>query len=434
MMAAEFKSRWEHTSLRNLCSRISSGGTPSRQQPQYFVFDGNLWVKSKELLDGSIYDTEEKITDEAVAKSSAKFYPENTVLLAMYGANVGQLAILRRRATVNQAICGLVVEENTADYRYVFYALLQTRTDLTVQAFGAAQQNLNQETIRGFGIPTPPLPIQRKIAAVLSAYDDLIENNTRRVQILEEMVQALYREWFIHFRFPGHEHGKMVDSALGPIPEGWSVGSLSGIADLAKQTVVPWKHPHETFAHHSFPAFDRNQMPALELGIDIKSNKNLITKDSILLSKMNPHIPRVWLTATNPHRSIASTEFLVLEPKTEADRGTLYCLSCSDEFQRQYRGLSVGTSTSHQRIKPSDFMSLPVVLPTASCRTEFEKHAAPILQQCQNLRSRNATLRQTRDSLLPKLISGEVAVDDLDIETGKTDSTEAEGASRAPSA
>ena len=148
----------------------------------------------------------------------------------MYGANVGQLGWLRVPATVNQAICGLVLDDQRADWRFVFYELLQHRVDLTVQAHGAAQQNLNQDLIRQFSIRLPPLPQQRRIAGILSAYDDLIENNQRRIQILETMARALYREWFVEFRFPGHEKIPRVASPLGDIPQGWEARTLGQIA------------------------------------------------------------------------------------------------------------------------------------------------------------------------------------------------------------
>ncbi len=136
--------------IRNLCKIVSSGGTPSRKRPDYFTSgdDAHLWVKSKELLDCSIRDTQGKITDEGLENSAAKHYPVGTVLMAMYGANVCQLGWLRRPATVNQAVCGMVIDEGLADFRYVFYALQQTRSRLAAQAQGATQQNLNQGLIR----------------------------------------------------------------------------------------------------------------------------------------------------------------------------------------------------------------------------------------------------------------------------------------------
>jgi type I restriction enzyme S subunit len=97
---------------------------------------------------------------------------------------------------------------------------------------GAAQPKLTQENLRRIPVPLPPLPTQRKIADILSAYDDLIENNTRRIAILEEMAQRLYQEWFVHFRYPGHEHVPLVDSELGPIPEGWEVKRLGEVLKL----------------------------------------------------------------------------------------------------------------------------------------------------------------------------------------------------------
>ena len=207
---------WQRVRLKDIAEKISSGGTPSRLHPEYFTTDhsGHLWVKSKELLDAAVEDTEEKITDDALNNSSAKYYPEHTVLIAMYGANVGQLGWLKKRATVNQAVCGLIIDENKADWRYVFYSLLQNRDDLIVQARGAAQQNLNQDLIRNFEIPTLELEDQRNAGSILGTYDNLIENNTRRIKILEQIAQAIYKEWFV----------KPVNS--GELPRGWEVSTL----------------------------------------------------------------------------------------------------------------------------------------------------------------------------------------------------------------
>src|SRR3989338_8633202 len=177
----------------------------------------------------------------------------------MYGANVGQLGWLRRPATVNQAICGLVFDEEKADWRYAFYSLLLNRGDLTVQAQGAAQQNLNQDLIRQFALSLPPLPVQRRIADILSAYDELIENNQRRIRILEEMARSLYREWFVHFRFPGHEKVKLVDSSLGRIPQGWEVKKLGEVLELNYGKALKQEHrrggPFPVFASSGVVGF-----------------------------------------------------------------------------------------------------------------------------------------------------------------------------------
>jgi len=409
--------------LQEICSIISSGGTPSRKHPEYFVSshdEGHLWVKSKELVDGWTTTTEERITDEAIAQSSAKFYPANTVLLAMYGATVGQLGLLRHRATVNQAICGMVVKSNVAHFRYVFYVLMDRRHELIAKAFGAAQQNLNQGLIRSFKIPLPPLSTQRKIAAVLSAYDDLIENNLRRINTLEEMAQALYHEWFVEFRFPGWENVRTVDSPLGKIPDGWKVGVFGDLAELSRIGISPRRFEAETFAHFSFAAFDSDRVPAMEPGKRIKSSKYLIPGGCMLLSKLNPRIPRVWLPCLRgSYRAITSTEFLVLIPKPSINREFLYSLCKSSEFLGDFAGLALGTSTSHQRVRPNDLLALQVALPVNSLVKRFGDLVAPMLSLADTLREKNTNLRRTRNLLLPKLVSGQLDVSDLDVDIGE---------------
>src|SRR5690606_13132131 len=125
------------------------------------------------------------------------------------------------------------------DGRWLLYSLMFFRPALTAKAHGAAQQNLSQALIREFEMPTPPLHVQRKIAAVLAAYDELIENNLRRIAILEEMAQAVYREWFVNFRFPGHEDVALVDSPLGPIPEEWEVLVLEHVVSTLESGSRP---------------------------------------------------------------------------------------------------------------------------------------------------------------------------------------------------
>jgi type I restriction enzyme S subunit len=268
----------------------------------------------------------------------------------------------------------------------------------------------------------PPLPTQRKIAAILSTYDDLIENNTRRIAILEDMAQAIYHEWFVNFRFPGHEGVRMVESELGPVPEGWEIVPFSMITKIERNGINPSQFGDETFAHYSIPAFDSGRMPFREKGMTIKSNKYLVLKESVLLSKLNPRIPRVWLPALErEHRGIASTEFLILIPKEPITRIFLFSLCSSQGFLGELENLASGTSTSHQRVKPDALLNLSVVLPPKSQVDGFSIIAAPTFNSARNLRHKNAYLRQTRDLLLPRLVSGELDVSELDIDIGAPD-------------
>lgn len=394
--------------LESICARVSSGGTPSRKRPEYFTSDksGHLWVKSKELLDCSIEDTEEKITDDGLNNSSAKFYPENTVLVAMYGANVGQLGWLRRPATVNQAICGMVIDEERADWRYVFYSLLLNRGDLTVQAQGAAQQNLNQDLIRQFSILLPALPTQRRIAGILSAYDELIENNQRRIRILEDMARSLYREWFVHFRYPGHESVPLTDSPLGPIPQGWEVKRLGDIAEDMRRNIQKGKLDEQQ------PYVGLEHIPRRSLALDtweiaseLGSNKLAFKKGEILFGKIRPYFHKVSIA---PFDGLCSADTIVIRARQSEHYAIVVSCVSSDEFVAHATATSNGSKMP--RANWSVLEEYPVAIPTLAVARQLSAVVEPAIQQMQALIFQTANLRRTRDLLLPRLLSGQVTL------------------------
>jgi type I restriction enzyme S subunit len=315
--------------------------------------------------------------------------------------------------SLGRGVCS-IGGETPPDTKYIKYCLDHRLEALLMRAGGGTFPNLTKGDILTFPIPYPPH--RRKIAAILSAYDDLIENNTRRIAILEEMAQLLYREWFVHFRFPGHKQAAMVDSELGPIPEGWEVVKFADIVTLLRRGVKPHEFEDEVFAHYSFPAFDTTRMPLLERGETIRSSKYLVDGENVLLSKLNPRIPRVWLPFPDTnYRAIASTEFLVLLPERPLTRPYLYSLCRSPEFLGDFAALTLGTSTSHQRVKPQDFMNMDTVLPLRSLIDAFSNVVDPMLRVIHTMRLENVALRRTRDLLLPRLLSGEVDVSDLSL-------------------
>ena len=185
--------------------------------------------------------------------------------------------------------------------------------------------------------------------------------------------------------------------------------------------MTPSKFPEEQFDHYSLPAFDVSVLPVMEAGCAIKSNKTIVTKDSVLISKLNPRIPRIWLPyPCDERRAISSTEFMVMRAKVGTSRAFLYSLFRSTDFHDRFAMCSGGTSTSHQRVKPPDFLNLPVVVPPVVLRERFRQVAEPFFELLQTKRIQTRNLRTTRDLLLPKLISGQLNVEKLDIELGAT--------------
>lgn len=276
---------------------------------------------------------------------------------------------------------------------------------------GAAQPNANAQVLTSFELPLPPLPVQRRIADILTAYDDLIENSQRRIKILETMARALYREWFVEFRFPGHESHPRVASALGEVPEGWE-GRFGDLTTIEREGISPFEFPEEEFEHFSLPAFDNGRQPAIELGATILSSKYCIDGSTVLLSKLNPRIPRIWLPApSGQRRAITSTEFLGLKPRPGVTREFIYAKCCSDEFAGQFGSLAIGTSTSHQRVKPENLLAMPSTVPDRDTVARFSLLVSPMLTVCQQYRSQIQILRRTRDLLLPRLLSGQVALE-----------------------
>ena len=208
----------EYVKLGDICTKVCSGGTPTSSNPAYY--DGNIpWLNTNEVNFCNIYSTNKTISEEGLKKSAAKYVPENTVIVAMYGVTAGKCAIAKIPLTTNQACCNLIIDKEKADYCYVYYYLRQQSDSLNKLAIGGAQQNLNALTIKKFKIALPTLPTQQKIASILSAYDRLIENNTRRIRLLEQMAENLYKEWFVRFRFPEHEKVEMVNG----LPKGWKL-------------------------------------------------------------------------------------------------------------------------------------------------------------------------------------------------------------------
>jgi type I restriction enzyme S subunit len=247
---------------------------------------------------------------------------------------------------------------------------------------------------------------QRKIASVLSAYDDLIENNTRRIQILEEMAQAIYREWFVNFRFPGHEKVGMVDSPLGQIPEGWGVKALGEIAEQVRRSVKPEQFDLDT-PYVGLEHIPRRSIALADWGSveEVQSSKLAFRKGEILFGKIRPYFHKV---AVAPIDGLCSSDTIVIAPMVSEHFPSVLCTVSSDEFVDHATQTSQGTKMP--RADWSVLVEYPVIIPQQKVLCQFNELIENILGQIQNLTFRSRNLRDTRNLLLPKLISGEVDV------------------------
>ena len=284
--------------------------------------------------------------------------------------------------------------------RYFYYAL----RNLPLEQFGYQRHFKYLKTSKIF---CPPMQLQRKIAAVLSAYDDLIENNNRRIKILEDMAQTLYREWFVHFRFPGHENVPMVESPLGPIPEGWVVKQLGEIYDVLMGLSPKSEFYNETGEglpfHQGVTDFGQ-RFPTDRVYCTVQ--KRIAEIGDILFSVRAP-VGRINVA----NKKIIIGRGLSAIRSKNGDQAFLL-QQLKDRFQEED---TIGSGTIYNAITKSDLLGIQLLKPAKSIVAKFEETVQPIFLELVNLTMKNTNLRQTRDLLLPKLISGEIDVSELDI-------------------
>ena len=334
--------------------------------------------------------------------------------------------IVRSKHTKNEPCFGSTEffifrgKPNISDPTYVFYLALSPiiREPAVKSMTGASgRQRAILSTVEDIHIPAYSLVTQRKIAAILSTYDDLIENNTRRIKILEDMAQTLYREWFVHFRFPGHENVQMVESELGLIPQGWKVVPASEAIFVNPKTSVPRDTtkpfvPMKSATEHSMLITEIEEKTG-NSGAKFKNGDTLFARITPCLE--NGRTGFVQFLPNDDEIAFGSTEFIVLRSRT-LNPYFVYLLAQIRDF-RENAIKSMTGATGRQRVLNQCFDDYFFPNPNQDVLDQFESTIAPLFTKVQNLSEKNANLRQTRDLLLPKLISGEINVSELDIDT-----------------
>ena len=272
---------------------------------------------------------------------------------------------------------------------------------LGTQNVAGAVPGVNRNYLHMLPVRTPPLILQQKIAAILSAYDDLIENNLRRIKILEEMTQNLYREWFVKFRFPGHAKVRMVDSPLGKIPEGWEVVTLGELVNIpkgkniTKKTIVPGDVP--VVAGGIAPAYYHN-------AANTRNPVITISASGANAGFVNLYYHDVWASDCSVI-DLSATKYVYY-----------FYLLLKD---RQYEVTRLQRGAAQPHVYPKDLMALDALSVPEEILEFFARKIGPIFKMIKNMKEKNKNLHQTRDLLLPKLISGELDISELEIDTGK---------------
>ena len=396
-------SNWVELPIKDVAVKLTSGGTPSTKKSEYYENGDIPWLNTKEVDYNRITSTEKYITEEGLKNSSAKWIEENSVIVAMYGATAAKTAITKIPLTTNQACCNIIVNHEVCDYEFLFYNISNKYSELENIAVGAAQQNLSVGVIGNFILKFPPLPEQKAIASVLSSLDDKIDLLHQQNQTLEALAETLFRQWFIE---------RCPEPVEGEAKEDWEDCTIGDLAIHSKLSVHPNRNPDTLYHHYSIPAFDANKKPVVELGKEIQSNKYKVEENSILFSKLNPHKDkRVWLIQDNvEEHAICSTELQVVKPKDKDYLYFIYGWLTNSIYYNEIASGVGGTSGSHQRIEPKAIFTAPCVKIEKDIILQYNSHAEPLFKKQFENQQQIQTLTQLRDTLLPKLMSGEVRV------------------------
>ena len=381
--------------------------------------DGHPSIRTPNIGRGRlILDGVNRISDETYLHWTQRMEPHADDLILAREAPVGNVAIVPKNLKVCLGQRTVLIRPDQAKVvpGYLVYLLLgdELQGRIHSQANGATVHHLNMKDIRGLELPPlPSMEEQRRIASILSAYDDLIENNTRRIAILEEMARRLYEEWFVRFRFPGHEGVRMVESELGLVPEGWPVVAASQAIQINPTTKVP--------KDGLKPFLAMNCLSNGSMLIDNPSERDgnsgaKFRNGDTLFARITPCLENgktgfVQFLPTDEAVAFGSTEFIVLRSRTLTPE-FVYLLARSDPF-RENAIKSMSGASGRQRVREACFNTFFIANPDGGTLAKFEAMVRPMFKLIQSLAMKNQNLRTTRDLLLPKLISGELDVSTL---------------------
>ena len=393
-------SEWKKVKLGEICGRLTSGGTPKANVSSYYNPPTIPWLKTKEVNYCRITETENYISEEGLKNSSAKLISPNSVIIAMYGQGdtAGRVAINKIPLATNQACCNLTIDKSKADYEFIYYQLCTLYDKLVSLKAGAAQPNLNARIIKNLEIIMPSLPIQHRIATILSRYDSLIENYQKQIKLLEEAAQRLYKEWFIDLRFPGHENTNIIDG----VPEGWEKKKLHEIAE-----VVMGSSPKSEFYNNDKQGLPFHQGVGsygtrfVDDNVYSTSITRLAEPNSILFSVRAP-VGRLNITK---NKIIIGRGLAAMNHKDGFQSFLFYMLK-----ERFFMDNIIGNGSIFASISKVELLDQEFIVPPMKTIKAFESLASKLDKKIQGVDTQLRLLTEARDRLLPKLMSGEITV------------------------
>ena len=371
--------------------RVITGKTPPSSQPELF---GDIHPF---LTPTDIDGFARHIEPDRFLSSSGRDYqyrlmlPPRAVCVVCIGATIGKVCMTDRPSFTNQQINSVAVNEDEHDPFFVYHLVTTLRDELKSNAGGAATPIINKTAFSEIKVSVPPLANQQRIARILSAYDELIENSQRRIKILETMARGLYREWFVHFRFPGHENHSRVASALGAIPSGWEVRAVENI--LARRAAGTVYRDADVKSEGDIPVIDQSTKEILGFHDKAPDHK---ASSALPMAIFGDHTCKMQLLM-EPF-SIGPN---VVPFVAEQGLPTTYVLYAVNSLVR----------TQEYKRHWTQLTAKEVVVADRETAQRFASLIQPMLETQEMHRRSIRNLRRTRDLLLPRLLSGQINVE-----------------------
>ncbi len=389
---------------------VSDGNYSSKYPKSHEFLDSGIpFVSANNLRNGRIIrDNLKFISKEQHADLKKGHVRTGDVLLVTRGS-LGLTGLVTSEfddANINAQLVLLRADNKTIDARYLFFVANSRdfQSQVVQNASGTAQPQLPIGPLKRLTIPIPSLLVQRRIAGILSAYDDLIENNRKRIAILDEMARRLYREWFVHFRYPGHESVPLVDSPLGRIPQGWEVKPFAALAEYRNG----YAFKPDDWGTTGVPIIKIRELKA---GVTSETPRNTgdnipgkyrVENGDILFSWSADLDSYLW----NGGPGLLNQHLFLVIPSTDIPKDWLF--HALKEGMPRFRALSLGATMHH--IKRSALDQVATLWPGSRAAEQFAGLTKPWHDLGINLYGQIAVLRRTRDLLLPRLMSGRLSV------------------------
>ena len=417
---------WPRLSIKDVCESIVdcvNKTAPTVEGPTPYKMIRTTNVKSG-WIDIS---TVKYVEEEVYKKWTRRIKPRKGDVILTREAPLGEVGMLRVNDNVflGQRLVQYRANSNKLDNRFLLYSFLANDLQGQIKSLGsgATVEHMRVPDAEKLTLRVPSLETQRKIASILSAYDDLIENNTRRIKILEEMAQMIYREWFVKFRFPGHEKVKMVDvpvetlhaTSLQKMPEGWEVKKLGEVCSLIKRGISPKYDDNSdqiVINQKCIRNFRLSLKESRKHNSKVPAEKNVVQGDVLINSTGVGTLGRVAQVLQNIRDCTVDSHVTIVRRSAalDADFLGLQLFELQGHFESLGQGATGQTELGREAIANTDFLLAPREL-----QDKFATIVKPIRELTIKLLEKNDNLRQTRDLLLPKLISGTVDVEGFDI-------------------